>query len=267
MPSELLIELVGEKEVSLPRFTGYISRALFLHMMRAVDPGEAAELHESDVMKPYSVTQLMFKARLRSPSGYVLDPSYPCRVGFRFLSDKQFQKFMSFFSKKNAVLISEVRFKIASMILKSIEYEELLKSEPVKNFRLIFRTPTYLSSMGSRYESLFPEPLQIFSNLMRIWDSFSDSRVFGEEGLEAYKYWIKNHMGVSAYVLRTGLAEMGKKKAIGFTGWVEYEMDEQEEWNKVTLALAKFAEYSNIGGNRTGGFGEVRFYSSSIEKR
>jgi CRISPR/Cas system endoribonuclease Cas6 (RAMP superfamily) len=40
-------------------------------------------------------------------------------------------------------------------------------------------------------------------------------------------------------------------------------MDEQCEWNGVTVALAKFAEYSNIGGIRTGGFGEVRLFERS----
>jgi len=35
-------------------------------------------------------------------------------------------------------------------------------------------------------------------------------------------------------------------------------MDAMDEWNRVTVALARFAEYSNIGGNRTGGFGETR---------
>jgi len=32
-----------------------------------------------------------------------------------------------------------------------------------------------------------------------------------------------------------------------------------DEWNKTTYTLAKFAEYSNIGGNRKGGFGVVQF--------
>ncbi|MFQ6075692.1 MAG: hypothetical protein ACE5Z5_06120 [Candidatus Bathyarchaeia archaeon] len=35
-------------------------------------------------------------------------------------------------------------------------------------------------------------------------------------------------------------------------GWVSYEMDSQDEWNRVTVTLARFAEYSNIGGDRTG---------------
>jgi CRISPR/Cas system endoribonuclease Cas6 (RAMP superfamily) len=45
---------------------------------------------------------------------------------------------------------------------------------------------------------------------------------------------------------------------VGFNSWSEYEMDYAGEWNKVTFDLARFAEYSNIGGNRTGGFGEVK---------
>ena len=51
---------------------------------------------------------------------------------------------------------------------------------------------------------------------------------------------------------------MREKKATGFTGWIEYELGADDEWNNVTQALAKFAEYSNIGGNRTGGFGVAR---------
>jgi CRISPR/Cas system endoribonuclease Cas6 (RAMP superfamily) len=34
-----------------------------------------------------------------------------------------------------------------------------------------------------------------------------------------------------------------------------------DEWNNVTCVLAEFAEYSNVGGNRTGGFGVIRFLS------
>jgi CRISPR/Cas system endoribonuclease Cas6 (RAMP superfamily) len=49
------------------------------------------------------------------------------------------------------------------------------------------------------------------------------------------------------------------KKVTGFVGWVTYETkDEESEWNKMTQALARFAEFANAGGNRTGGFGVVK---------
>ncbi|MFQ6068576.1 MAG: hypothetical protein ACE5KD_03435 [Candidatus Bathyarchaeia archaeon] len=46
---------------------------------------------------------------------------------------------------------------------------------------------------------------------------------------------------------------------MGFVGWTTYEIEAKDEWNKVTCTLARFAEYSNIEGNRTGGFGVVQF--------
>jgi CRISPR/Cas system endoribonuclease Cas6 (RAMP superfamily) len=52
---------------------------------------------------------------------------------------------------------------------------------------------------------------------------------------------------------------MKSKKATGFVGWAKYELkDNESEWNKVTLMLARFAEHSNFGGNRTGGFGVAK---------
>jgi CRISPR/Cas system endoribonuclease Cas6 (RAMP superfamily) len=66
-------------------------------------------------------------------------------------------------------------------------------------------------------------------------------------------------MGVSQYELSRRLAAMKTKKANGFVGWVTYEMkDKESEWNKVTCMLAKFAEFADAGGNRTGGFGVVQ---------
>lgn len=43
-------------------------------------------------------------------------------------------------------------------------------------------------------------------------------------------------------------------------GWATCEMkDTESEWDRVTLMLARFAEFANVGGNRTGEFGAVHF--------
>lgn len=258
IPTELGLEMYGEKEVSLPRFTGYISRGLLLTLIRRMDPKEAQELHEPQRQKPYSVTPLRFKSKARTAEGYVLDPAYPCRVKFRFLEDGPVRTLIDYFAGKESVAIFDTTFKVASMQLKSATYQDLESAEPVRSFRLVFRSPTYLSSMGSKYDFLFPDPVLVFSSLMRLWDEYSTSRKFGKDGLQAYKEWLERHIGVSEYSLGTVLANIGRKKAVGFEGWATYETDTQDEWNRVTVTLARFAEYSNIGGNRTGGFGETR---------
>ena len=258
IPTELGFEMYAEKEVVLPRFTGYISRGLILALIRRTNPKEAQELHEPQVQKPYSVTPLRFKSRARTVEGYVLDPAYPCRVKFRFLEDEQVRRLIEYFAEREGVTIFDTSFKVASLQLRSATYRELEGAEPVHKFRLFFRSPTYLSSMGSKYDLLFPDPVQVFSSLMRLWDVYSDSRKFGKGDLQDYKGWLERHVGVSEYHLATVLAVMGRKKAVGFRGWATYEMDAMDEWNRVTVALAQFAEYSNIGGNRTGGFGETK---------
>jgi len=40
---------------------------------------------------------------------------------------------------------------------------------------------------------------------------------------------------------------------------VTYEIkDKKNEWNKITCMLARYAEYANMGGNKTGGYGVVK---------
>ena len=139
-------------------------------------------------------------------------------------------------------------------------YVDLEKeAQAVDRFRLAFKTPTYFASLGSSYHWMFPDAVKVFTSLMRVWNLFSDGRRFSKEGYLSYKEWLGKDVGVCEYDLYTRLAVMRKKKATGFVGWVTYEMkDKESEWNKVTCMLARFAEYANVGGNRTGGFGVVK---------
>ncbi|MBW1715643.1 MAG: CRISPR-associated endoribonuclease Cas6, partial [Deltaproteobacteria bacterium] len=249
-----------------PLFTGYISRGLLLAMLRRVDPVLAQRLHEPQSPKPYSVTPLRFKSRARTRDGYVLDPAYPCRVKFRFLAEGYARRLIDYFTERGEVLIYDAAFRVASISLRFVDYSELEEAEALDSLSLVFRSPTYLSSIGSRYNVLFPDPVQVFSNLMRLWDAHSTSKKYGREGFVAYKEWLGRHVGVTKHRLSTALADMKRKKAVGFKGWVTYEMDSLDEWNQTTVSLAKFAEYSNIGGNRTGGFGEVKLSNLVVNK-
>ena len=259
MPTRIRLELLAEKEVELPHFTGYVSRGLLLTMLRRIDPSESERLHEPDARKPYSVTPLRFRARRRTERGYLLDPSAPCRVEFKFMEDEPARMLLDYFAGRDGLLIYDTEFKVTSITLDSTSYEELEASEPVDSFRLFFRSPTYLSSAGSRWDLLYPDPVQLFTGLLRIWDTYTTGKRYGPGGLEEYREWLRVHVGVTQHLLRTSLAEMARKRAVGFTGWATYGLDANDEWNRLTVTLARLAEYSNVGGNRTGGFGEVRY--------
>ncbi len=269
MPIEVGLELYGEKSIILPFFTGHVARGLFLHIVRQVDPKAAAILHELNVSKPYSVTPLRFKSTSRVENGLVLDPAHPCRVGFRFLNDDLANYMLRFFDKQNSVMIFDTVFRIASLNIKSKSYKDLEHEACVaERFRLFFETPTYLPCLGSGYRWMFPDPVRVFSGLMRVWNRFSDGKRFSKEEFLAYKEWLTKNVGVCAYRLGTKLAFMRNKKAVGFLGWCSYEMgDLESEWNRVTVMLAKYAEYSNIGGNKTAGYGVTKTsFSTYTEK-
>jgi CRISPR-associated endoribonuclease Cas6 len=260
MPSKIRLEMIAEKAVEMPRFTGYVSRGLLLTMLRRVKPTVSDLLHIPNAPKPYSVTPIRFRAQRRTPKGYLLDPSVPACVEFRFLSDEHVRRLMEYFAERARVLIYDTEFKVATISMDSITYEKLESSEPVDAFRLYFRSPTYLSAMGSRFNLLYPDPVQLFTSLLRLLDTFTTGRRHGPGGLEEYRDWLRAHAGVTEHAIRTHLAEMARMRAVGFTGWATYKLDAEGDWNRLTVALAKFAEYSNVGGNRTGGFGEIEFY-------
>ena len=257
---EISLEMYAEKPVLLPYFTGHVARGLLLHFIRQVDPAASGLLHELNVSKPYSVTPLRFKSTKRTADGYVLDSLFPCKVGFRFLKDEYSTYLLSFFEKQNSALIFDTTFQIASMNISCKSYADLEKeAQAVDGFALDFRTPTYLANLNSSYHWMFPDPVKVFCSLMRCWNLFSDGRRFGKVEYVAYKDWLSENVGVSRYELQTRLAVMRSKKATGFTGYVTYELkDKENPWNKTTHMLARYAEYANIGGNKTAGYGQTK---------
>ena len=260
LPVEIGLELYGKKSVVLPFFTGHVARGLLLHIVRSVDPSVAGVLHELNVSKPYSVAPLRFRSVSRVENGFVLDPVHPCYVSFRFLRDDLAGYVFKFFEKRNAVMILDTDFHIASLSIKSKSYADLEReAQAAERFMLVFETPTYLPCLGSSYRWMFPDPMRIFCGLIRVWNRFSDSRRFSKEDFLAYKDWLGKNVGVCSYKLRTKLAVMRERKAMGFVGWCAYEMRNLEsEWSKVTVMLAKYSVYSNIGGNKTAGYGVTK---------
>ena len=262
MPVEIGLEMFAEKPVVLPFFTGYVARGLLLHVVRQVDPAASGLLHELNVSKPYSVTPLRFRSKSRVESGYVLDPLFPCRVNFRFLKDEYSTFILDYFQKQNSLMVFDTVFRIASLSVNCKSYADLEKeAQAVDGFTLDFRTPTYLANLNSSFHWMFPDPVKVFCSLMRCWNQFSDERRFTKEEYVAYKDWLLKNVGVSRYELRTRLAVMRNKKATGFTGYVTYELkDKENTWNKTTYMLARYAEYANVGGNKTAAYGTVVFH-------
>jgi CRISPR-associated endoribonuclease Cas6 len=255
LPVEFEFEMYGEREVRMPHFTGYLARGILLQAIRHVDPAASQVLHEPNIRKAYAVTPLRFRSKARTGVGYILDPEHPCWVGVRFLADDYAKLLLRCFESKQSFLIYDTTFRIASVKVKTKSYRKLWEeAKPVEAFRLYFQTPTCFAALGQKYYCLFPEPKRVFGNLLSLWNLYSDLK-FDAQEKEDYLNWLGREVGVSGYSLETRQEPTGKGKAIGFTGWVAYRSGDNEKWQRLTNCLGSLAEYSNIGKNRTAGFG------------
>lgn len=261
MITEIEIHTIAEKEIQLPFFTGYISRAITLNMLRSINPVSAQNMHQPNMIKPYSVTPLYFRSVKKDTNGYVLDINHPCILKIRLFDDDVVKNLVEFLHNNEEILIYDTFFKISSVILKT---ESLQKISASKSIKINFNSPTYFSKIDSKFNELFPEPEIVFANLMRTYDSIMDEK-FGKDYYLQYLDWLKKFMTVSFYNLQTRKFD-GKSMRIGFSGTCNYVTNSDNECLLTTNKLAKFAEYSNIGMERTAGFGVVKCESSNNVK-
>jgi CRISPR-associated endoribonuclease Cas6 len=129
----------------------------------------------------------------------------------------------------------------------------------VDSFRLVFKTPTCFSALGRKYFHLFPDATYVFGGLLELWSMFSHDKSLESNMRDEYMKWIVGSAGVSGFELATKRVLIGRRSSIGFAGWVNYRLGEGDRWRKLTAALARFAEFSNVGKNRTAGLGVTRY--------
>ncbi len=265
MPTKITLQLHSERDFRMPRFTGHIARALVLHMIRMADPAAALELHQLDVLKPFAVEPLYFKAKEKYADGYLADCTSPCRMVVKVLDDSMVQEFVACMSSSAMAMIRDCEMRIGEMRIEQRGYCDMGKrfgADPgeaggLLKFGIRFETPTLFAVKDARYYSLFPEPELALMNLLRVWNKFSGGSA-EREIPKAFREWVRRRVGVVGYELAVQRIMVDRAKArSGFTGWVKYEMADKE-YAALVAKLLDFAEYSNVGKDRTAGFGVAK---------
>ena len=271
-------------------FSGFASRGLFYELVRRVDEGRAEELHSSKRLSPFSSTPVIQLGPGRARVVYrVLPQNALCTLQFTLFDGELAKAVLKSILQEGEplrLLNSEIR--IVDVSVSQEEYSGLLDgARPVKRFTMRFLTPTFfrfsplMASLtfpskrpaggvsqprlkGAKRFHPVPEPVLMMRSLVRLWRAFSD-RPFNYSD---YLSWISS-MGVSLAGYPDGIRTRRlyehvttRKFVVGFVGRVNFSIPEDlymKRWAKITDALLKFAEYSNVGGGRTAGFGVVRY--------
>jgi len=132
-------------------------------------------------------------------------------------------------------------------------------SNSVFKFKIKFLTPTYFQKRNSNTTIRFPSPVSLFTNLTHLWNSLTPNDYHID--FNDFYDWIDMNLFLTSYNLRTRTFDIGKdSRPVGFVGWATFiNKDPENEFANWLDTLRRFGEYTNLGGNRTSGYGSMEY--------
>ena len=150
-----------------------------------------------------------------------------------------------------------VRVGKIDVVVNSVKVNKFeLKMVKSNRFLVKFKTPTFFRKIGSPYRYLFPDPVVLLASIARIWNSLSNDKI----DLESLLNKASSGIGVVMHNVRTSKAiEIGEgRRVIGFIGRCVYEVADKD-LSKLLSRLLSIAEFTNVGGSRSLGFGAIEW--------
>jgi CRISPR-associated endoribonuclease Cas6 len=280
---QLTFRLFAENGVRFQSFSGFAVRGLFFDLLKRVDEQLALELHSKKSLAPYSVTPLEVLYEQFSHFIYNrFDKPVPTQFkislfepGLRDVITKSM-----FSSGSPSVRLVDVEATVTEVSVIQESFQKIFEeAKPVKRFEVVFRTPSYfrksvsaapsnsaLKGVRPPYRSIpLPDVGLMLRNLTRLWRRFSGMSFEYRD----YAAWV-DMGGIAIAGFPRGIRTVrvyehpeSNKWVMGFVGSVRFSTPSDlfsERFARFTDALMRFAEYSNIGGGRTAGFGVVSYF-------
>ena len=292
---ELSLKLFFDEEIKFRSFSGYVAQGLMYRLIQEANRELSAIYHDSSTIKPFATSALEIESSSGKKVVYKRVPSESTGfLKFTFLGKKIPELLFSVIKDGlDSVWMENKRVKVLEVFVNFIGFDEILsESRAVNKFKIHFKTPTFfrlpISSccpdcpeyrkyleigrnrkicpfMIRRPRGLYvplPMPTLMISNLIRVWNKFSPNPLDRKWLID----WVDGG-GVILAGFPSGIKTVKVFKSenefnVGFIGTVNYNVTDQlfdERKVKVLDALLRFAEYSNVGGGRTAGFGVVEY--------
>lgn len=252
------LKLISKSDCILPKFTGNIARASLLRYLSDLDEELVETLHKANHIRPYSIKQLALHKNSASEirKDLLINTNDILFFEIGVLDKKILEETVNLFVKNSSKLL---KFCESDFAIVSVEYSQ--HNPPPKNHskkvKIYFRSPTYFTVKAKPEPMLFPDPKYFFMNLTKIWNTMNPEIVIPEE--QIYE-WIDKNVVINDYATYTRRVHISKSRPInGFMGWVVYRFKEKKEYFPWMNVLLEYAKISNVGGNRTGGMGEIDF--------
>ena len=282
--TSLWLRFPVERPLVFQSFSGFASRGVFFEMLRSYDEEWAHLLHSGGGIAPYSTTPIIAHDGRRSQVVYRHLPACLASLRICLLEHELSKAFLDILlSGDHSVRLLEHEFPLTGISVQVLDFQELLaEAKPVRKFALKFKTPCFFRRPPASYLLCprttwakrrlgevkrfvpLPDPILMFKNLVRLWRAFSNKPFCYESFME----WVELG-GVALSGFPSGLKTVrlyehpdSNKWAVGFMGTASFVLPDDtfhRRYARIVDALLRFAEFSNVGGNRTAGFGVVEY--------
>jgi len=269
------VDVVGVLVTSDPGFTpsfssGFHLRGLFYRLLRKSDPQLASRIHDFRGLAPFSVSPLL---QLHPGASYFRITSFTTRLTNALLE-----------SLKNCSEIELMgkTLHVTELSYSRIDTDKLLReADEFTGYELEFISPTcfrrpcpyiplhvlgiFARIMGFmkqpksayRYYPL-PDPILMLRNLKRQWEQYTGTTIRSKR----FTRWLEEGgvalSGVDKIRTHRFIHKKRKVFAVGFTGKARISLPEntfKREEAKIVNALLRLGENTQVGINRTAGFG------------
>ena len=269
----VVLELSSITSCTIPASTGHQAHALFLDLIKQVDPALATRLHGEPNYRPFTVSSLN-GAKVQNDMLF-LRPDQLYRLRVTLLDGGVLWQSLSrcFLEVQPTTLrLGSAEFKLNRMISTPTadttgwagftDWHTLATTPSRRLITLCFASPTAFS-LGERQFALFPEPILLWDSLMRVWNNYAPPVLQIDK--PALRAFIPQNVTVSDYTLYTSKVHFPHHGQKGFIGTCTYHIRQEGEQAAQLAALAEFARYAGVGYKTTMGMGQARAEDINIK--
>lgn len=263
----IILELSATRTTTIPASMGHQAHALFLDLVRQVDPALSVRLHDEPEYRPFTVSMLS-GANTRDGTAF-LQAGQLYRLRLTLLDGGHLWQCLSTHFLEACpitLLLDKAEFLLARVLSTPsadptgwagyTDWQTLAATAPRHTITIRFASPGAFS-MGDRCFALFPEPILLWDSLMRSWNRYTPEVLRIDK--HAMRDFVTHNVVVSDYDLHTARLFFPKYAQKGFIGTCSYTVKETSgEYAPQLAALAEFARYSGIGYKTTMGMGQAR---------
>jgi len=292
---EVEIGISPREEYRLHRYTGYSIRSLvYTQILRASNA--SVDIHKEKGLKPFRVTPIFIKGNSGEVDKIIyagkIDPNKTYFFKITLLGNKLFSRSSKNLFKllsEDTITLDNHVYNVVSREFKMISIEGIASESDGENkITVNYLTPTYFRAPRTynmeyrvnqihrckciykeNQDSIFiplPLPTLFLKNILRIYHKYIEE-ISEEQQYKLRQYINEDGMvisgfpkGIRTWAIKTSRYEFN----IGFTGRVNYHLRRLsfiEDVNIIINNLKKLiltAQYTNVGGNRTAGFGWIK---------